>query len=123
MWFALAWIALSAFAVSASGFFFPHYFIQLVPALGLMGALAADRILRFSASLPRRALGLIAAAALLAALLGGPAFHAAKSLANYPALPWPTDQDLKPAVGAWVKSLTASSDRVLAYTPLRGINV
>jgi hypothetical protein len=80
-------------------------------------------VLDLASAVPLRPLGLLAATTFVALLLAGPAFHAAKSLIAYPALTLPTDDGLKPVVGAWVASLTDPTDRVLAYAPLRGINV
>jgi hypothetical protein len=59
--FLMLWLAASAAGVSASGYFFPHYFQQLLPALCLVAALgveALDRLalLKGISALLRRAL-------------------------------------------------------------------
>jgi hypothetical protein len=48
-WFFLAWVFLSLIPVCLSGRFYPHYFLQLLPALCALAALTA-------LTLPRRAL-------------------------------------------------------------------
>lgn len=42
--FFLAWLAASAAGVSASGYFFPHYFQQLLPVICIAAALGADAV-------------------------------------------------------------------------------
>jgi 4-amino-4-deoxy-L-arabinose transferase-like glycosyltransferase len=121
--FALWWLLLSAVPTTISGFFFPHYFIQLIPALALLGALAATRVLAWRHDAGRTKVATAVTALILVAALAGPALHLAKAFSIYPQLPIPTDSNLKPEVAAWVGSLTKPSDRVLMWSHLRGLSV
>ena len=122
-WFAFGWLAVSAVPTAMSGFFFPHYFIQIVPALAIVAALAAQRVLDWRESAPRRGFATAGVVVFLCLAVGGPAFNLAKSAAIYPDLPLPSDQNLKPAVGEWVRGMTQPGDRVLMWSTLRGLNV
>ena len=70
-WFALltGWLITSLIGASASGYFFPHYFQQLLPPLALAAAAGADRLhsARFLRFLPH-GIGRALLAALLAIL-------------------------------------------------------
>jgi 4-amino-4-deoxy-L-arabinose transferase-like glycosyltransferase len=44
LWFVLGWLLTSVVAVSLSGYFFPHYFQQLLPPLALMAVMGAGRL-------------------------------------------------------------------------------
>jgi 4-amino-4-deoxy-L-arabinose transferase-like glycosyltransferase len=122
-WFALWWLLLSAVPTAISGFFFPHYFIQLIPAIALLGALAATRMLAWRENAGRTRLATAVSVFAIAATLAGPALHLAKAYAVYPQLPIPSDSELKPEIAAWVRSLTKPSDRVLMWSHLRGLSV
>ncbi len=45
--FGLLWLATGALAVAGPGFFFPHYFLILVPPLALLGGIGAYAFVRF----------------------------------------------------------------------------
>jgi hypothetical protein len=122
-WFALAWLALSAAPTALSGFFFPHYFVQTIVPLGLVAALALEGLLEWRGRGPKSILAGLAAATLVILALGGPVYNLAKSALIYPELPLPSDQNMKPQVAEWVRSLTKPSDRVLMWSTLRGLNV
>jgi hypothetical protein len=122
-WFAVWFLAVSIVPTTITGFFFPHYFIQLIPALALLAALATARLLAWRADRGRSALATALVALALVAVMAGPLSGVVSSLAIYPELPFPTDQNLKPEVGAWVRGLTAPGERVLMWSSLRGLNV
>jgi len=106
--FALA----NAVGVAASGFFFPHYFQQLVPAIAL---LAAAAIAGASAAPPRwrvAAGGALALAPLAIAAIGFWRLDPAEASRRI----FPDNYfDAMPAIGAEVAEQTAPGDRVFVF--------
>jgi 4-amino-4-deoxy-L-arabinose transferase-like glycosyltransferase len=106
--FALA----NALGVAASGFFFPHYFQQLLPAIA---ALAAAAIAGAGEAVPRwrvAAGGALAIAPLAIAAIGfGRLDPAEASQRIYPDYSF----DAMPAIGAEVAALTAPDERVFVF--------
>jgi len=65
-WYFSGWTAASAMGVAASGYFFPHYFQQILPPLALLAALGGEALYGapFWRGLPPRTRGMLTGAAL-----------------------------------------------------------
>ena len=65
MFFALLWLLVASLAVAGPGFFFPHYFLIVMPPLSLLGAIGAYAFAQYVSG-ARARLGLAALVAFLA---------------------------------------------------------
>lgn len=117
--FVAGWLLTSLVGVSASGYFFPHYFQQLLPALALAATMGAERICQIGGldwmPLTLRRLALALLLAVLPALVFypylfkyTPAEAVRKIYAN-------NFFDLMPALGARLAQTTRPEDKVFVF--------
>ncbi len=118
----VAWLAASVAGVAAAGPFFPHYFLQLLPAAALLSGRAAASVgeLRLAVPAGRRLLaGTMAALLPLAFLANAPAYaqptplarQVAKSILQVP----PERVGERAALGAYVREHSDPGDSVYVH--------
>jgi hypothetical protein len=113
-----AWFVASVAGVSASGYFFPHYFQQALPVLCVMGALGGEAIARAEfwgkATVPARAVLIILVACAIPAIFTVPFLFKSPddvSKAIYPSNFCPEMQ----RIGQRLAETTAPSDKVYVF--------
>jgi hypothetical protein len=118
LWPIAAWLAASALAVSAGGYFRPHYFMFLVPPVALLGAAGFAAISRRLAG--ERWAGALAAGATLAALAWPLGLHAEYFRARSPELvsrrlyPFQPFAE-SPLAAEWIRRSSTDDDTVFVY--------
>ena len=113
-----AWLATSAVAASAGGYFRPHYFVFLVPPVALLGVAGMAALARRVAGERRRAA--LTAAATLLAVAWPVGLHATYFRARSPEL---VSRDLYPyqpfaesvLAAEWIRRSSAGDDTVFVY--------
>jgi hypothetical protein len=113
------WLAAGVLGASMSGYFFPHYFQQVLPALAVLAALGARRVadLRLWSTVPRwtRGAGLCALLAVLpAASLAPFVFRLTPAEASRAIYPGNFFAEM-PAVAGRIAALTKPDDRVFVF--------
>ncbi|MGB2952937.1 MAG: glycosyltransferase family 39 protein [Gaiellaceae bacterium] len=105
------WLGAAVLGVLGGGNFHPHYYLQLVPPLSLLGALGLVRLL----SEPRPAVRAVTVAAAVATLAWTVPLWLASPSAQAKRI-WPHDPHLRTdgAVARYVRAHTRPGDRILA---------
>lgn len=112
----VVWLVLSIVPVCMGGKFYGHYFLQLFPALCILGAIRLDRYFASAAAYPRRfrrwAMALIA----LGMIFPAAGFTAARIFSDriYRALGEENPKEYL-SVGAYLREATAPTDRIFVW--------
>jgi hypothetical protein len=108
----LGWASANLLSVLVSRYFFPHYFLELVPSLSILGAYATSRVAESTESSPSSPLSVSAllVAILLVWLLGAMSQQVIAFMPTFSISAWPEQN-----VAEWIKSHSGEEDKVYVW--------